>query len=601
MPSLRSQVRKGHLLDLSDQGLEALPEELFELTDLKKLKLSKNRLTELPEAIGALTALEALVLDDNQLTALPDALGDLPKLQLLDLRHNKLQELPQGLNRAPALQKLLLSSNRFKEVPELFWHVGTLKDFDGVKGYARGNPKHDFQRFYADMHKANRTPDARARVFQIWTLGPRLGDCTLPQLFEALTIPNDKVRKNAAAAILKRTAAPLAEQPLAEGSTLAFLGNTRLKKTEVKETLTANGIGYASRLNDAVTHVVVGPNPTGWETIDAKPRVFLTEVQLSDELDRIADRFLLDEQPEVAEDRQNVAELLASPDEDNVAVGLELLKTGGVPEELFTELFLVSRCSASAKNRKAARDLLTLHGTPAVRKAASDRTKLWSSGHKGERKTTEALAHYKHMAPSIQWNRVALLLYEREKTGLQFVLLTNPSGHPDRQVALDLLTQGGHLDLRTLGGHYPDYNNTYAYYNEENFPIEATGMPLTSIDARGCRLGSLPPEIGRLTGLQVLDLRGNMLRRLPDEITALTSLQKLLLGDNTFTAVPPQLAKMPWLKELDFTGNRHPDGPRHRPHVHALGDEVRAALPDTAITDGYSGRQEDLERYYWNT
>jgi len=52
-------------LNLSDLGLEALPESVFRLAHLRFLYINNNRLAEPPESIGRLAYLQELTLVSN--------------------------------------------------------------------------------------------------------------------------------------------------------------------------------------------------------------------------------------------------------------------------------------------------------------------------------------------------------------------------------------------------------------------------------------------------------------------------------------------------------------------------------------------------------
>jgi hypothetical protein len=76
---------------LPNNSLSALPNDIFELRNLKVLSLRNNKFTEIPPAIGSLTELEVLNLSVNRLTYLPWELLKLAqqgKLNFLTLRPN---------------------------------------------------------------------------------------------------------------------------------------------------------------------------------------------------------------------------------------------------------------------------------------------------------------------------------------------------------------------------------------------------------------------------------------------------------------------------------------------------------------------------------
>ncbi len=75
------------VLNLSDNNFSgALPGEVRQLSNLRTLDLSNNNFSGVPAEIGQLSNLEVLNLSSNPLTGLPHELGNLKKLQILDLR-----------------------------------------------------------------------------------------------------------------------------------------------------------------------------------------------------------------------------------------------------------------------------------------------------------------------------------------------------------------------------------------------------------------------------------------------------------------------------------------------------------------------------------
>ncbi|WP_295613636.1 leucine-rich repeat domain-containing protein [Chamaesiphon sp. GL140_3_metabinner_50] len=106
------------VLDLRGYGLEALPENIGDLTYLTKLNLNGNRLTSLPKSIGNLTNLTELYLNGHKLTNLPESIGNLTNLTRLDLNGDRLNSLPESIGNLTNLTALYLNGHKLKTLPE---------------------------------------------------------------------------------------------------------------------------------------------------------------------------------------------------------------------------------------------------------------------------------------------------------------------------------------------------------------------------------------------------------------------------------------------------------------------------------------------------
>ncbi|WP_310429621.1 leucine-rich repeat domain-containing protein [Chamaesiphon sp. VAR_48_metabat_135_sub] len=126
------------MLDLRGYGLEALPENIGDLTYLTKLNLNGNRLTSLPESIGNLTNLTELYLNGHKLTNLPESIGNLTNLTRLDLNGGSLSSLPDAIANLINLKVLKLSNNQFDHIPEILFHIPKFKEI-----HLRDNPLND--------------------------------------------------------------------------------------------------------------------------------------------------------------------------------------------------------------------------------------------------------------------------------------------------------------------------------------------------------------------------------------------------------------------------------------------------------------------------
>lgn len=108
---------KNSNLDLSNLGLQTIPESVFELTHLTELNLSnstqqnQNSIQTISEKIGQLKLLKTLNLRNNVLTTLPDSIIQLTHLEQLDLSNNRLAAFPQVILQLDNLKEINLSDN----------------------------------------------------------------------------------------------------------------------------------------------------------------------------------------------------------------------------------------------------------------------------------------------------------------------------------------------------------------------------------------------------------------------------------------------------------------------------------------------------------
>lgn len=112
-----SAMRFVRALDLSHNGLSALPDAIGTLALLCSLNIANNRLTSLPAGLCDLTDLETLHARHNRITALPAAFGVLVHLRVCDLANNRLSELPVSAVGLVHLRYLNLRANLFSKPP----------------------------------------------------------------------------------------------------------------------------------------------------------------------------------------------------------------------------------------------------------------------------------------------------------------------------------------------------------------------------------------------------------------------------------------------------------------------------------------------------
>ncbi len=102
------------VLDLTNCGLQRLPDAIGSCIALEELDISGNPVGHLPEWMLNLRALRTLSADRIELHHLPSSLIQLQELQRLSLRNNQLVFLPSWLHRMSKLSNLFVEGNNFK-------------------------------------------------------------------------------------------------------------------------------------------------------------------------------------------------------------------------------------------------------------------------------------------------------------------------------------------------------------------------------------------------------------------------------------------------------------------------------------------------------
>jgi len=105
------------VLSLGGNQFSNIPDQIFELTNLRSLYIGGNQLQTLPRKIKNLEKLQNLYLGGNQLDEIPSEVGLLQNLQSLSLCENKLRRLPSSIAYLRKLKSLALHKNELTALP----------------------------------------------------------------------------------------------------------------------------------------------------------------------------------------------------------------------------------------------------------------------------------------------------------------------------------------------------------------------------------------------------------------------------------------------------------------------------------------------------
>ena len=113
------------------ENKDSLPEELFQLTELRELTVKGCKLCLLNQNIGKLTKLQYLNLDHNKLLRLPETLGNLTDLRTLVISRNIVETLPESIGNMHQLSTIDAWGNPLFVLPHSITNISkTLKVLD---------------------------------------------------------------------------------------------------------------------------------------------------------------------------------------------------------------------------------------------------------------------------------------------------------------------------------------------------------------------------------------------------------------------------------------------------------------------------------------
>ena len=116
LPADLGRLHRLQVLFCSDNRFTEVPAALGQCPQLSMVGFKANQIRTLPAA--ALTpALRWLILTDNQLEALPNEIGNCTQLQKLMLAGNQLRHLPETLAACTQLELLRIAANQLMELP----------------------------------------------------------------------------------------------------------------------------------------------------------------------------------------------------------------------------------------------------------------------------------------------------------------------------------------------------------------------------------------------------------------------------------------------------------------------------------------------------
>lgn len=582
----KGKLKKLNYLFIRNKLDDATLSPVFEIEGLETLKLGYNSLTEIPEKIERLQNLQILYLNYNKITEVPDVIAKLLLLEEINLEGNELEQFPTIFKELPKLKKIGWKDNPLgkycKELLEFPIEV--------INPYEKAAPRAKFAAFIEKIHHCQFTEIQLDLFFDVQCnrVLP-VGKYSRTDFIDLLKFDDKPFENSVIEKLVEYEQQNTSVNPIKSDSVVAVLGKINAKKTTIKDTLKKEGIGYSTQIDDKVTHLLIGSTIKNHTPLLDEQYTLISEQAFQQYMNKWTTPYLLDRRNTgtVA----NLANLLLSPDSENQTLGVELLKGGGVPQELMSELFIVYKFCRNKKTAQKARKLLVNHASRNLLKSLKMRISLSSIKDRylinGKiQKLTEGteieawkVAQYAYQFDPLVWKEIVWLGLKDapseaacsflQKVVLDEVSMENgkfnvpPSLHPYLPLIYECCNFIEELSLHNIADIPSGISkltrlktlNVYAHHGMIELPLDLGLTPnLNNLQLYACQPNDWIPIfrlINSCTLLRKLSLNRSMLGGLAPNITQLQNITTLeLVGRRMGAKDLKLLAKMPKLQSL---------------------------------------------------
>lgn len=586
LPKLRQCTLTGFTIEsfsISNTSLTHLTldslKKLNDLPDFSKLPLVYLQLNNLPQLtsldnanLPVVTTLDKLILKKLKISDLPEFTSS--KINLFEMK---------GMDNIPAEKEFMMlmkvKTKQFK--------------LSGIK-VTKANEE-AVQKFIYALSKSPLNLEEQSFFFNIYfpsinrrNVAPKKVEYTKQQLLKLASINHSLLKAEATRLINKQIGNDLGGNNINPKMKIAILGTTGTKKTAFKERLESVNITYHSKVQEDTSHVVIG---SGIKEFNIDENIsWVAENLLTTYLNSQNKPFLLETEDveESSNNIENIKALLTSNEEDTALLGFELLKTGGVPKELYLELLFLFKTSDNKKIKTESKKLLIANAPTSYQKVLADRSRFASS--KSEKDLTGQFRRMHREYNDINWFLFAYYFYQKYEKGLRFIIDAAPKSNEIRQNVFKEIIKNNVLDFHEVyaGKDYlPEYSNQYAYWNyvSSDIPLELfDDTTIQNLNIKGVLLEGIPTEIQNLKDLRVLNCSYNMLKELPQEIIHLQNLEELNISENEFESFPMIIKELKKLKTVHFSCNRK----EHEYSKIEVPQEIKDALPNCEFIVKYN-------------
>lgn len=334
-------------LSISELNITKLPKHVNK-EYIEKIFLINNNLSSLG---GRFSNLKVLYIKGNKNLDLEEVLNefDLEKLEVLDLSNCKIKQIPIQFTKLSNLKELYISYNKIETLPVDFYKLENLQIFN-IGGsnpitknteVKKGNP---LLTLFKNFKKLNLTDTEKQIQTGIFVNNQEfISNKTHIELVEGCLKPAHKsIERNLIAYLEKKIKNPL-QKTTPENIKIAFWGGWEsITLKELKEFCKKYNAKVVDVESKDVTHICIGENFKKSEIktlqkVTSLPWVLPSHIKQW--MEQLETPFLkqLDESA-----LENLEGFLRSSDIENQKMALEMMKTGGIPDNLLYTVILIS-------------------------------------------------------------------------------------------------------------------------------------------------------------------------------------------------------------------------------------------------------------------
>ena len=339
-------------LSIIENKLDHIPPDMSKMKNLKKIDFSFNRIDKINFGFETLKKLNSVNLSNNLLRAFPSQILEINGLESLKIDNNLFDDLPEGLFKLKKFKNLDIGTEKKLQLPivildwlvsgknKIVCHSALLKLLDSelYKSSYR-----ELKRELAILHIDDFRKQHKKKLEKLKEL-ILIKDFSTNELAYTKLVDNPYI-------VYK------------EGDLIFFWGKLKPDK-EIKLAANEKGIKFTKELSEKVTKIVVNPGILDSEDLPMLlegDRELITESGLWGFLSKDNPPYLLTEAEEAV---QKLRDLLRTGNKDNMVLVFEILKNGGIPQSLYTDILKVYLFSKDSMLGNTALKLLRRNAEP---------------------------------------------------------------------------------------------------------------------------------------------------------------------------------------------------------------------------------------------